>query len=79
MSVSGYEQQIMERLKHLPVDHQRTVFDFVGYLLTLEERESDEATEDILSDPEMMENIRASRREFAEGRYVRLDDVRDTL
>ena len=79
MSLSGYEQQIVERVKHLPVDRQREVFDFVGYLLALAERESDEATQEILSDPEAMEDIRVSREQFARGEYVEWEDVRDTI
>ena len=77
MSVSGYEQQILERVKHLPVDRQRTVFDFVGYLLTLEEGESAAATREVLEDEELMEELRAGDDDFAHGRVVRWDEIKD--
>jgi hypothetical protein len=73
VTTTGCIRKIARAARELSPERQRTVLDFVGYLLSVE------ATEDVLSDPELMGDLRASDEDLAAGRFVRWDEVKDSL
>ena len=55
--VIKYQKRMMEKIKRLSEDRLKAALDFVEYL---EEKEEWEATWEVLSDKETMENIKAA-------------------
>jgi len=79
MSVSAYVDEAVERLRRLSPERQREVMDFASYLLDLETRESERATQEVLDDPELMEDLRLSEEDMAAGRIVSWEEMRDAF
>jgi hypothetical protein len=80
--VVEYQKRVIEKIKMLSESRLKTALDFIEYL---EEKEEFEATWDVLSDKETMENIKAAddaweakrMEEFIAWEKVRRD-VQDT-
>jgi len=61
------------RLEHLSEQRLRTADDLLAYL---EDLESDEATEELLRIPGLMDRIEEAEHDIAEGRTVSVDELR---
>jgi hypothetical protein len=66
-------QAAKDRLESLPPEQLKVAAEFLRYL---EERASDEATEELLKIPGLLEDIAEADRDFAEGRSVNWREVR---
>lgn len=76
MEALDYRQRIIDELKDIPSDRLRVVMDFIGYI---KDRRAWEATMDVLSDGQMMEDIEAVDKDRAEGKseeFVRWEDMK---
>lgn len=62
-----------ETLEQLPPEQLRVAAEFLKYL---DERASDEATEELLKIPGLLEDIAEAKREFAEGQGIPWREVR---
>lgn len=67
MSPTEILHQAKERLERLSEDRLRVAADFLAYL---EERESNEATEELLQIPGFLEDFRRAEEEVRTGRLV---------
>ena len=75
----GYRDRLLEELESLSEERIKALADFAAYL---REREEWEATAEILGNEEMAEDIRRSRKDWAEGRkeeFVPLDELKAKL
>ena len=76
---SSYRDKLLEEVKSLSEDRIRAVVDFAAYL---REREEWEATAEILGNREMAQQIRRSRKAWAEGgkgEFISLDELKAKL
>ena len=76
---SSYRDKLLEETKSLSEDRIKALADFVVYL---REREEWETTAEILGNAEMMQQIKRSRRAWAEGRkaeFIPLDELKAKL
>lgn len=74
--VGGYKSKLLEEVKPLSEDRVKALADFAAYL---KEREEWEATAEILGNKEMAQQVRRSRKAWAEGRkgnFVSLNELK---
>ena len=79
MAKGGYRDRLLEEMESLSEDRIRALADFAAYL---REREEWEATAEILGNEELAEDLRRSRKAWAEGRkeeFVSLDVLKAKL
>ncbi|HJX39629.1 MAG TPA: hypothetical protein VJ714_13600 [Anaerolineae bacterium] len=79
MAKGGYRDRLLEEMESLSEDRIRALADFAAYL---REREEWEATAEILGNEELAEDLRRSRKAWAEGRkeeFVPLDELKAKL
>jgi hypothetical protein len=75
----GYKSKLLEEVKSLSEERVKALADFAAYL---KEREEWEATADILGDEQLVEQVKESRKAWAEGRkeeFVSLDELKAKL
>lgn len=75
----GYKSKLLEQVKSLSEERVKALADFAAYL---KEREEWEATAEILGNKEMAQQIRRSRRDWAEGRkeeFISLEELKAKL
>jgi hypothetical protein len=75
----GYKGKLMEEVKYLSEERVKAVADFAAYL---KEREEWEATGEILGDEELAQEVKESRKAWAEGRkgeFVSLEELKAKL
>jgi tyrosyl-tRNA synthetase len=75
----GYKSKLWEEVKSLSEERVRAVADFAAYL---REREAWEATAEILGDDELVQEVKESRKAWAEGRkeeFVSLEELKTKL
>jgi hypothetical protein len=75
----SYRGKLLEELKSLSEDRIKALADFAAYL---REREEWEATAEILGNAEMTQQIKRSRKAWAEGskeEFISLDELRAKL
>lgn len=75
----GYKSKLLEELKSLSEDRVKAVADFAAYL---REREEWEATAEILGNEELAQQVKRSRKAWAEGRkegFVSLEEIKAKL
>ena len=75
----GYKGKLMEEVKSLSEGRVKAVADFAAYL---KEREEWEATGEILGNEELAQQVRESRKAWAEdrkGEFVSLEDLKAKL
>jgi len=76
---SSYRGKLLEELKSLSEDRIKALADFAAYL---REREELEATAEILGNIEITQQIKHSRKAWADGKkedFISLDDLRAKL
>ena len=74
-----YKSKLLEEVKSLSEERVKAVADFAAYL---REREAWEATAEILGDEELVQQVKESRKAWAEGRkgeFVSLQDLKAKL
>lgn len=74
-----YRGKLMEEVKSLSEGRVKAVADFAAYL---KEREEWEATAEILGDEELVQQVKESRKAWAEGRkgeFVSLEELKAKL
>jgi len=79
MAKGGYRDRLLEEMESLSEERIRALADFAAYL---REREEWEATAEILGNEELAEDLRRSRKAWAEGRkeeFVPLDELKAKL
>lgn len=62
------------RLRRLSLERLRVVSDFLAYL---EERESSDATEELLNIPGSEEALRAAEEQAEQGEVIRFEEIRN--
>jgi hypothetical protein len=75
----GYKGKLMEEVKSLSEGRVKAVADFAAYL---KEREEWEATGEILGNEELAQQVKESRKAWAEGRkgeFVSLEELKAKL
>ena len=75
----GYKSKLLEEVKSLSEDRVKAVADFAAYL---REREEWEATAEILGNEELAQQVKRSRKAWAEGRkeeFVSLEELKAKL
>jgi hypothetical protein len=76
---SGYKSKLLEEVKSLSEERVKAVADFAAYL---KEREEWEATAEILGDEGLVQQVKESRKAWAEGReegFVSLEELKAKL
>jgi len=79
MAKGGYRDRLLEEMDSLSEERIRALADFAAYL---REREEWEATAEILGNDDLAEDLRRSRKAWAEGRkeeFVPLDELKAKL
>jgi hypothetical protein len=76
MTTSELLQLAKETLAGLPPEQLKVAAEFLRYL---DERASDEATEELLKIPGLLEDLKDAERDFAEGRAVDWREVRQDV
>jgi len=79
MAKGGYRDRLLEEMDSLSEERIRALADFAAYL---REREEWEATAEILGNDDLAEDLRRSRKAWAEGRkeeFVPLDELKGKL
>lgn len=79
MAKGGYRDRLLEEMDSLSEERIRALADFAAHL---REREEWEATAEILGNVELAEDLRRSRKAWAEGRkeeFVPLDELKAKL
>jgi hypothetical protein len=74
-----YRGKLLEEVKSLSEERVKVVADFVAYL---REREAWEATAEILGNEELVQQVKESRKAWAEGRkgeFVSLEELKAKL
>lgn len=66
-------EEIERRLRRLSPERLRVVSDFLAYL---EERETSEATQELLQIPGFEEALREATKQVEQGQVVRFSDIR---
>jgi hypothetical protein len=77
--VRGYKSKLLEEVKSLSEERVKAVADFAAYL---KEREEWEATAEILGNQELAQQVKRSRKAWAEGRkgeFVSLEELKAKL
>ena len=75
----GYKSKLLEEVKSLSEERVKAVADFAAYL---KEREEWEATAEILGNQELAQQVKSSRKAWAEGRkgeFVSLEELKAKL
>jgi len=75
----GYKGKLLEQVKSLSEERVKAVADFAAYL---KEREEWEATAEILGDEELAQQVKNSRKAWAEdrkGEFVSLEEMKAKL
>lgn len=75
----GYKSKLLEEVKSLSEDRVKAVADFAAYL---REREEWEATAEILGNEELAQQVKRSRKAWAERRkeeFVSLEELKAKL
>jgi len=72
MSPTEVRRQAQKRLRALSPERLRVADDFLAYL---EERESDEATAELLALPGFREALHSTEREIERGELIALEDL----
>ena len=75
----GYKSKLLEEVKSLSEERVKALADFAAYL---KEREEWEATAEIMGDEQMVEQVKESRKAWAEGRkeeFVPLNELKAKL
>jgi hypothetical protein len=75
----GYRGKLLEEVKALSEERVKAVADFAAYL---KEREEWEATAEILGDEQLAQQVKESRKAWAEGRkgeFVSLEELKAKL
>jgi hypothetical protein len=73
MTTTELRQLAKETLDSLPPEQLKVAAEFLRYL---DERASDEATEELLKIPGLLEDLEEAERDIAEGRTVNWREVR---
>ena len=76
---SGYKGKLLEQVKSLSEERVKALADFAAYL---KEREEWEATAEILGNEELAQQVKRSRKAWAEGRkgdFVSLEELKAKL
>jgi hypothetical protein len=73
MSPTALRKRAKQRLDALSPERLRVADDFLAYL---EERESDEATEELLRIPGFLEELKLAEEDIRAGRLTRAEDLR---
>jgi hypothetical protein len=73
MTSEQLRQLAKESLESLPPEQLKVAAEFLKYL---EERASNEATEELLKIPGLMEDLEEAERDFAEGRSTPVEKLR---
>lgn len=76
MTLTQLRQTAKESLDGLPAEQLRVAAEFLKYL---NERASDEATQELLKIPGLLEDIEEAEREFAAGKGVSWREVRQDV
>jgi tyrosyl-tRNA synthetase len=74
-----YKSKLLEEVKSLSEERVKAVADFAAYL---KEREAWEATAEILGDEELVQQVKESRKAWAEGRkedFISLEELKAKL
>ena len=77
--VSGYKSKLLEQVKSLFEERVKALADFAAYL---KEREEWEATAEILGNEELTQQVKRSRKSWAEGGkegFVSLEELKAQL
>jgi len=77
--IGGYKGKLLEEVKSLSEGRVKAVADFAAYL---KEREEWEATAEILGNEELAQQVKESRKAWAEGRkgeFVSLEELKAKL
>jgi hypothetical protein len=75
----SYKSELLQEVKSLSEERVKAVADFASYL---KEREEWEATAEILGDEELVQQVKESRKAWAEGRkgeFVSLEELKAKL
>jgi hypothetical protein len=75
----GYRSKLLEEIKLLSDERVKAVADFAAYL---REREAWEATAEVAGDEGLLQQVRESRKAWAEGKkgeFVSLEDLKAQL
>jgi hypothetical protein len=75
----GYKDKLMEEVKSLSEERVKAVADFAAYL---KEREEWEATAEVLGNKELAQQVKESRKAWAEGKkgeFVSLEELKAKL
>ena len=75
----GYKSKLLEEVRSLSEERVKAVADFAAYL---KEREEWEATAEIMGDEELVQQVRESRKAWAEGKkgeFVSLEELKAKL
>ena len=75
-STRELRRQAKQRIEGLSVDRLRVANDFLAWL---EERESSEATDELLGMPELLSEVAEAKRQLRRGRAVPWREVRDDV
>lgn len=73
MTVAQLRQSAKQTLEGLPPEQLKVAAEFLKYL---DERASDEATEELLRIPGLLEDLEEAERDIAEGRTTSVKDLR---
>jgi hypothetical protein len=73
MSPTALRKRAKQRLNALSPERLRVADDFLAYL---EQRESDEATEELLRIPGFVEGLQRAEEDIRAGRLTRAEDLR---
>lgn len=72
-NAKALQEQINHHLKQLSLERLQTVLDFVAYL---DDKESEEATQELLEIPGFVERHAEAQQQIAEGRTVPLEQLK---
>ena len=76
---NGYKDKLMEEVESLSEERVKAVADFAAYL---KEREEWEATAEVLDNKELAQEVKESRKAWAEGKkgeFVSLEELKAKL
>jgi len=76
---NGYKDKLMEEVESLSEERVKAVADFAAYL---KEREEWEATAEVLDNKELAQEVKESRKAWAEGKkgeFVSLEELKARL
>jgi hypothetical protein len=77
--VGGYKSELLEEVESLSEERVKVLADFAAYL---KEREEWEATAEILGNEELAQQVKRSRKDWAEGRkeeFISLEELKAKL